>query len=48
MDKNKVINAIKVLIDECNSSSCDYCDLNKNGDCILAQELKESPCVIDI
>lgn len=48
MNKDRVIEAIKILIDECNSSSCDYCDFNREGNCILAVELGSSPCSIEI
>lgn len=48
MDKNRVIDVVKNIIDECNSTSCDYCDFSKHGDCILAEALNGYPCSIDI
>ena len=48
MNKDRVIEAIRILIDECYLSSCDYCDFNGKGECILAVELGNSPCSIEI
>ena len=40
MNKERVLEAVKTLIDECSSSSCEYCDFcNAKGDCVLSDEL---------
>lgn len=49
MNKQRVLEAVRVLIEECGSSSCDNCDFcNKKGDCVLADELIGAPSSIDI
>lgn len=49
MDKSMVLKAIKYIKDECSVTSCDECDFcSKNGECILAMELGNSPCSIEI
>ncbi|MBE6050631.1 MAG: hypothetical protein E7214_08250 [Clostridium sp.] len=49
MNKERVLEVVKILIDECSSSSCEYCDFcNAKGDCVLADELIGAPSAIDI
>ena len=49
MNKERVIEAVKVIKEECALSSCEYCDFcNKKGDCVLSVELIGAPSEIDI
>lgn len=49
MDKQRVLEAVKVIKEECALSSCDNCDFsNKDGDCVLQYELMTDPAEIEI
>lgn len=49
MDKQRVIEAVKIIKNECGATSCDYCDFcNDEGDCTLQYELMTAPAEIDI
>lgn len=49
MNKKNVISAVKVIKDECASSSCDDCVFcTKGGECKLAEELIGVPSKIKI
>lgn len=48
MNKQRVIDAITIIKNECDITSCDYCCFNKNGDCKLTQELIGAPCAYEV
>ena len=49
MDKQRVIEAVTIIKNECDVTSCDYCCFcTKDGDCRLTQELIGAPCAYDI
>ena len=48
MNKDLVIEALKIIQNECSKSSCDFCPFSKDGDCELSKEIFGAPCSYDI
>ena len=49
MNKERVLEAVRVIKEECDTSSCEYCDFcNSKGDCVLSDELIGAPSCIEI
>lgn len=49
MNKERVLEAVRVIKEECDTTVCEHCDFcNRKGDCVLSDELIGAPCSIDI